>query len=57
MIRLLVQFKSKEIFRGNLELLDTYKDPNKAVKEALSIFDETVHSMFINKGSEYIRIK
>jgi hypothetical protein len=58
MIRLLVQFKNDSVFGGNeLELLDEYTDPNKAVKDGLSIYDNTVHCMFINRGKEYLRIK
>ena len=58
MIRLLVQFKSDSTFGGNgLELLAMYSDPNEAVKDGLSLYDDTVDCMFINRGKEYLRIR
>jgi hypothetical protein len=58
MIRLLVQFKSNDLFGGRgLELLGVYDDPNKAVEDGLSVYDNTVDYMFINRGKEYLRIR
>ena len=58
MIRLLVQFKSDSVLGGNgLELLGVYSDPNKAVRDGLSVYDDTVECMFINRGKEYLRIR
>jgi len=56
MIRLLVQFKSGDLFGSPLELLGEYIDQNEAIQDGLSVFDETVKSMFINKGNEWLRM-
>lgn len=56
MIRLLVQFKSNDLFSSGLELLGVYDDPNKAVQDGLSVYDDTVDCMFIAKEKEYLRI-
>lgn len=56
MIRLLVQFKSDNILSNGLELLGEYNDPDKAVKDGLSVYDKTVDCMFINRDKEYLRI-
>lgn len=58
MIRLLVQFKTDQHFYPKgLELLGLYADPNDAVKDGLSVYDNTVEFMFINRGKEYLRIR
>lgn len=56
MIRLLVQFKSNDLFSSGLELMGVYDDPNKAVQDGLSVYDDTVDCMFIAKEKEYLRI-
>ena len=57
MIRLLVVFKSDDYFPGQLELLGTYKDANKAINDGLSVWDNTVEYMFINQGNEWLKIE
>lgn len=55
MIRLLVVFKSDDYFPGQLELLGTYKDANKAVNDGLSVWDDTVEYMFLNERDKWIK--
>ncbi len=56
MIRLLVQFKSDAWFGNTLELLGEYIDQDEAIQDGLSVFDETVENMFINKGNAWLRM-
>jgi len=50
MVKLLVQFKSDELFGGSLELLGEYEDINEAVLDGVSLYDETVANILVNKG-------
>lgn len=57
MIKLLVQFKSVELFGGSLELLGEYEDINEAVLDGISLYDETVDNILVNKGGEYLKLE
>ena len=56
MIRLMVQFKSSQPFSQGLQLLAIYDDANKAVEDGIAVYDDTVDSMFINRGDEWLMI-
>lgn len=57
MIRLLVQFIGENPFGEPLHELGIFEDENIAIDTGLELIDETVKSMFINRGTEWVRIR
>ena len=57
MTRLLVQFYSENPFGGELQELGKFKTPDEAVKIGISLLDNTVEFMFVNYGSQWVRIR
>jgi hypothetical protein len=54
MYRLLVQFYGKNPFGEKLEELGVFETPDEAVEIALSLMDETVEHMLINRGDKWL---